>query len=1013
MQAYNLAGSVDVALESPAGRVDPRRAPRVRVTHAAHPSRRAATCLAAATLLVIVSVSMADGLLTGSVAYERDTTVFYFPLLSWAAQQLRQGSLPLWTPQFFGGYPIFADGESGLAYPPVLLALLWLPVDRAFVALRLLHFWIAALGGFALARAWDLPRTSAVLAGLVVVLGSFLQAQVHHENIIRTAAWLPVILALVERGLRAPDWRRQLRWTVGASLALGLAGLSLHSQMLAIDLLVLGVYGLMRWLVGPVGGMGTGSQPAWLARAWVVLSVCGVVVVLGLGLAAVQIVPLAELARFSRRGSGIPYAESAAYSLTVPGLAQLVFPFLFHGPGDLRWGLWTHWESYLYIGLVPLLLGIVGLLCVRRRELALWVVLGGLGLLLALGQYSPINLHYFLWLLPGLSGLRAPGRFASVVVLAGGMLAAYGLAWLTAQAQRPPQARASHWLVGVLAGLAGCVVVLAGGVLSLHAALLAGPDAAADVIQSSYLSLPRDTYPLSEADVYSGLNWATDIGNPRVLGALLGLGLGVLLLAVWQLACRPAARAWRGWPVVFVAASACDLLLFGWGIHPRAPLAVLSAAPGAVRAIEQQPWSDGVPPRVLASPVLSQVAADRLAPFRIQEANGYSSLQFSWHQDYLSRVLFVDDVLLDLWNVRYVIGPARFGTLAEYRGVEFLPQQALLYAPSGSATSQASFSLDPSRPVHELRFVTAMMGAVDVAQDTPVAIVQLRDASGRVLAERQVLAGRDSMEWAADLPNVRPQLQHQRVESAGLAWDNGPPPNERVLSFGDLVLDVPVQASSLSVQIVLPRGELTIYGMAAVDPSGGIQQLFARTKAKYRPLYADAELSVQENTAALPRAFLLDSATVAPSVGSMLGEMVHRPFDPRHQVILAADSDQVAQVAASVANTGDEPGTVQVTSYAPDRIWLHTSAASNALLVLTDTYYPGWSARVDGQPEPVVRGDVLFRVVPVPAGEHDLELSFEPLSVQLGLLVSVASAGLAIAALVLSGARRRRGRTTK
>src|SRR5207237_6601352 len=148
---------------------------------------------------------------------ERDTSVFYFPLMSWAAQQLTQGHIPLWTPQVFGGYPIFADGEIGLAYPPVLLALLTLPVDRAFVLLRLLHVWLAAAGTFALVRAWGLPRTSAVLAGIVFALGSFLQAQIHHENIVRTAAWLPLILALVERALRAASaneqtYRRRRTW---------------------------------------------------------------------------------------------------------------------------------------------------------------------------------------------------------------------------------------------------------------------------------------------------------------------------------------------------------------------------------------------------------------------------------------------------------------------------------------------------------------------------------------------------------------------------------------------------------------------------------------------------------------------------------------------------------------------------------------------------------------------------------------------------------------------------------
>src|SRR5207253_9546913 len=114
-----------------------------------------------------------------------------------------------------------------------------LPPVRAFVILRLLHLALAAVGAFALARCWRLPYSSAALAGVVFALGSFLQAQIHHENIIRTASWIPLMLAFVECALRADGWRAQLRWTALAAGALGLAGLSLHSQMLAVDLLIL------------------------------------------------------------------------------------------------------------------------------------------------------------------------------------------------------------------------------------------------------------------------------------------------------------------------------------------------------------------------------------------------------------------------------------------------------------------------------------------------------------------------------------------------------------------------------------------------------------------------------------------------------------------------------------------------------------------------------------------------------------------------------------------------------
>jgi hypothetical protein len=298
------------ALEVPDSARPERTARRLADSSSKRWRRQGQAWLWATGLLILVSVSLADSLIANVVPYERDTAVFYFPLMNWVGQQLQHGQFPLWTPQFFGGYPIFADGEISLSYPPVLLALLALPPDRAFIALRLLHLAVAAIGMFVFARTWRLPYPSAALAGVVFTFGNFLQAQIHHENIVRTASWLPLLLAFTELALRSSTSADRWRWTALAAVALGLAGLSLHSQMLAIDLLMLAAYGTFRWAIGPLSLRG--DWRPWLSRFVAVASVCLPVLAVGLGLAAVQLIPLIELAGFSARGGGIPYAESAA-----------------------------------------------------------------------------------------------------------------------------------------------------------------------------------------------------------------------------------------------------------------------------------------------------------------------------------------------------------------------------------------------------------------------------------------------------------------------------------------------------------------------------------------------------------------------------------------------------------------------------------------------------------------------------------------------------------------------------
>jgi len=561
-----------------------------------------------------------------------------------------------------------------------------------------------------------------------------------------------------------------------------------------------------------------------------------------------------------------------------------------------------------------------------------------------------------------------------------------------------------------LFGLSAAAAVIGVLLVGVHLAVALWPQPARAFITRAYLSVPRDSYPLSADDVLRGIQWSTDLANPRVLAGLLGLAVVLALLWLWH---ASRWRGWRGWPVALVALTAIDLLSFGWAVHPREPLAAISSEPAAVRAIEQLPSPDATPNRVLASPVLNQVAADRLAPFgSVQEANGYSSLQFVWHRDYLGRVLYADDALLDLWNVRYILDPAHYGTLSSFDGVTYLPQQALLHAPAGGALAQQTFALASSSDVGivELRLVTAMMGAVDVPQGAPVAEVELRDASDQLVGTAELQAGRDVMDWAWDLPGVQAGVKHQRVQSAGTTTEsNGPQPPTRSLSFADFVFNGPVSATTLTVRSVLPVGEFVLFGGAAIGSDGTADQLFGKTDAKYRAIYADDEIRVLEDTAAFPRAFLVPSARVAPSLGTALSEMVHQPFQPDAEVILADDTTTQANVQRT--ERGGH-GTARVTEYAANSVRIHTSADGDAWLVLSDTYYPGWTATVDGQPVTVMRGDVLFRVVPVPAGKHDVEFHFEPTSVKLGAAISLLALILLIGGLSVAGRAVRRGRTT-
>jgi hypothetical protein len=107
----------------------------------------------------------------------------------------------------------------------------------------------------------------------------------------------------------------------------------------------------------------------------------------------------------------------------------------------------------------------------------------------------------------------------------------------------------------------------------------------------------------------------------------------------------------------------------------------------------------------------------------------------------------------------------------------------------------------------------------------------------------------------------------------------------------------------------------------------------------------------------------------------------------------------------SVSNQAVTP--VQFITREPEHLVLSFSTPTDGLLMLSEVYYPGWRATVDGEPAPILRADVALRAVPVRAGQHQVEMVYDPWSVKIGIGVTVAT--LAAAGLLMLVARERAG----
>jgi hypothetical protein len=358
------------AVPHPAAPPGGRRARRLRDL--------AAAALCAALTLALL---LADGGVWAHVA-GGDLHSTFLPKYEHVAAAVRAWRLPLWNPYEFCGTPLLANAQAGALYPPVLVLFALLPPWAALQAFYGGHVLLLAWGVIAYLGTEAVPRWAAAAAALVAVAG-VLEARgvaLDHPNFIACVAWVPLQLLCWRNAVA-----RGRRWLAALALAVAMPWLAGYPDFPMDGAVLLAV-------VAAVAGRGAGAIAVLVAG-----------LALGTALAAVQLVPLAELVGESLRAENdrYPLFRSGAAVQSLGALAvQLV-------------------ERY---GLVALGLAAAALV-LRPTRTQLARLAAFLWCLFALNV--PLNLLYRL---PPFAGVRLPlgWRYLAPVFLA--LLAGVGMA---------------------------------------------------------------------------------------------------------------------------------------------------------------------------------------------------------------------------------------------------------------------------------------------------------------------------------------------------------------------------------------------------------------------------------------------------------------------------------------------------------------------------------------------------------------------------------------------------------
>ena len=871
----------------------------------------------------------------------------------------------LWTELVFAGYPIAADPQNMTWYPPSLLLSL---IPNSWNAFVVMAYVLASSFGYCYTYTLTSSRLAAIVTGLVYSLSGFMIGYIPMAAMIHAAAWMPLIVCALEK-LRH---RVERGWFAIGVLAVACCFLGGHPQISVYGIGIGFFYALFLGWSAPIG--------RWKYYRW-----ASATFILGISLCAIQLLPAIELSRLSVRKE-MPYEIFLGGSLPIFQGLQFLFPFLFgHSVARVPfnshyWGDWDPATTAVYVGLLSLLLAVIGSIAYRKRAIArFWFWAGLITLILTFG--GDLLLGRVLYYIPIYNLFKDPARHVVEFAFATSVLAGLGIGSIQ-------QRWVSDHLIRktITVGLMLMLVSLIGMNM-----FYSDFQARASLVGINQLNL---------------LPW----NNPAVGIPCVIFVLGAITLFTWS---RWIHSRWMSLTLLIILL--LDLSSFGfwfrdWNIARLAPATEELEESSIVQSYRlslQNEHQRFLPAQGSVLSWLPNAIAPNLTRlWELPSAGGYSPLILSrfsemMHMDYNGALHHIpvnaSEHQLDLMAVRYLLAPSL--DIIQRNGVVWADTDlglSLATGPCTSSESDSAVTLNLSDISHEtttIGLVTTMGCSSEISDNAEVVQVQVTDAQGKV-ETHSLLAGRDTSEHAYDCPDVKPNMQHQRAQV--FSSKSISRPGAGACQEHDYVsmiqLSRPQQISNLEFNWTNLPAKINIKRISLINgPEGkSLPWIPIELSTKWKKVEQIDSGIIYENQQVLPRVWLVpetiplkpDDILTAVQTSQLPDD---RTYEPEKMALV---EDNAAEFKSSALQPTD---TAKVLKLADTQVELQTKTSAPAFLVLSDVFYPGWKATIDGKSTQMFQTNYIQRGVKVPPGEHIVRFEFHPLSFKIGVGITAAS----------------------
>ncbi len=174
-------------------------------------------------------------------------------------------------------------------------------------------------------------------------------------------------------------------------------------------------------------------------------------------------------------------------------------------------------------------------------------------------------------------------------------------------------------------------------------------------------------------------------------------------------------------------------------------------------------------------------------------------------------------------------------------------------------------------------------------------------------------------------------------------------------------------------------------------PEGKVKPIFE--EPKFKLVFEDQTVQVYENQDVLPRAFLVDDYLVKSNSQAIIDQLLQPDFDLKKTIVLEEEIPLSEEFGDKTTPTEKQMLYLQDN---PQKKIIKTDSTGESLLFISDNFYPGWQAFVDGEKTKIYRADYTFQAIVVPQGEHQIDFIYQPQSFKIGIVLSLGSLVLLI-----------------